>query len=276
MTCDQVAELLEVHALGALDAGERASVERHLAECRVCRREASVYADTVAVLPEALATASPLQPPAALRDRILRAVEARPAPSPRGAAAALPAPDAAPPAPASQRRRPRVQRWTALWRLAAAGALLLAIGAGVWNVRLSQALTRERTQRTELAQLVGQQEVVLEVIDSDKTAKAFLRPPARDSQAYGKIYVHPDLPYVVAMAARLPQPPDGQRYHLWLTGQGETRLAGVLTMNDEGFGLLVLQSDRNGPVYEAADLTLQEEGTTAPMGTPVLAWRAAR
>ena len=75
------------------------------------------------------------------------------------------------------------------------------------------------------------------------------------------------------LAARLPQPPAGQAYHLWLTSQGQTYLGGVLAVNAQGFGLLVFDADHDGPVYEAAQLTLQPEGSTAPSGSPVLTWQ---
>jgi len=121
---------------------------------------------------------------------------------------------------------------------------------------------------------VDKQEVVLEVVDSAKTLKVLLRPPKSGSRSYGKLYTRPDLPHVVVMAARLPQPPPEQSYHLWLTSQGQTQLAGIVAVNKGGFGLLVFDEDHDGPVYEAARLTLQTEGASAPSGDPILLWEA--
>jgi hypothetical protein len=142
---------------------------------------------------------------------------------------------------------------------------------------LSVALARERALRAEFANLVDQQEIVLEVIDSTQTTRRVLLPPEKGaSNAYGKLFTRADLPHVVTMAARLPQPPAGQAYHLWVTPTaGQTHLAGVLRVNEQGFGLLVFDADRNGPVYDDVQLSLQPVGSTAPAASPLLIWKAS-
>jgi hypothetical protein len=55
------------------------------------------------------------------------------------------------------------------------------------------------------------------------------------------------------MAARLPAPPAGQTYYVWLTQAGEPRLVGELGLN-QGFGALIFDADRAGPVYEVRQL----------------------
>jgi hypothetical protein len=137
------------------------------------------------------------------------------------------------------------------------------------------ALAQERALRSEFADLVDQQEIVLEVIDSSKTTKAFLRATASDSNSYGKLFTRSDMSDVVAMAGRLPVPPAGQAYHLWVTEEGRTYLAGIMKVNDKGFGLLVFTVDQLGPVYEAAQLILQPIGSTSPNGIPIIAWQAS-
>jgi hypothetical protein len=46
-----------------------------------------------------------------------------------------------------------------------------------------------------------------------------------------------------------------------------------MKVNEQGFGLLVFDADRNGPVYDSAQLTLQPIGSSAPAGSPILAWK---
>lgn len=278
MDADPIRDRLEAYALGALDADEAAAVAHHLTGCPECRRRLAEFEQTASALPEALAAFVPPPPPhmktgllASLPDAaggpasIAAAAPARLGASPRAPSPFLPAPG--PPQP---------RRWGAaavLARLAAVVLLLVSIG---WSVRLAVALDRERDQRAELAALVGRQEVVLEVIDSDKTAKLILRTTRPDTCEpgvtcpYGKVFTRSDLPHVVAMAARLPPPPAGQVYHLWLTRDGRTELAGTMATDDKGFGLLVLDADRDGPVYQSAELTLQAAGATAPTGVSVL------
>lgn len=276
MNCDQIKALLEAYALDALDDAERRQVEHHLAECADCRSRAADYAEVASRLPQALSAAAPLRPPAALKSRLLASLEA-------GSSSAA-SDRAVPPAPqrsagdphrdtvrsTGSPGQPRARRYLRTISLLAA-IVLLALSLA-WSARLSLALAEERALRAELAQLVGRQEIVLEVVDADTTVRRVLRPPAGDSASYGKLFTRTDLPYVVAMAARLPQPPEGMAYHLWLTRQGETRLAGTLHVNEDGFGLLVLEADQDGPTYDSALITLQPEGSTSLTGEPILTW----
>ena len=253
MSCqDPVQELLQAYVLGALDSAEEERVERHLQDCNDCQRLVNEYAEAISKLPHALATASRLSPPPEIKSRILQTLTAeRSFAHPRAIPFGW---------------RPRLVTWGL--------AILLAFSLA-WGFRLNVALAQERALRSEFADLVDQQEIVLEVIDSSKTTKAFLRPTADDSKSYGKLFTRSDFPEVVAMAGRLPVPTVGESYHLWVTQNGQTHLAGIMKVNEKGFGLLVFTADQSGPVYEAAQLILQPIGSTSPTGTPVIAWEAS-
>ena len=282
-TCDAIGELLEAHALDALEAAEQAQVEAHLATCERCRRAAAGFAEVTRLLPEALRLAAGQRPPAALRARVLRRIGAdtqaqRTAAGPNGAIGQAPDLDAA---PLGIRRPLRWRRERVVGLLAAAAVLAVALGGGV---QLGTALARERALRLELAlelaALVGQQEVVLEVVDARDGTRRLLRPapgaPPEYARAYGKVFTRPDLPHVVAMVGRVPPPPPGQAYYLWLLLDGQTRLAGPVGINADGFGQLVFDADRNGPLYQAAWVTLQPAGSArgGPSGTTILRWDA--
>lgn len=297
MSSNHIIELLEEYALDGLDPDERAEVEQHLQECPECRRAARELLDLTSLLPQALAEASTLRPPAALKERLLAtlaadldpitkpgAVEERPAEA-RQAAPAPSLPQATTSAdgrPGTTKRGQSVWHWLVSGRLRAVGVLaglLLLVLSVFLGMQLGIVLAQERALRMELDNLFGQQEVVLEVVDSDKTVKrVLLAPEPRRSQPlppYGKLFTRSDLPHVVAMVARLPQAPEGQAYHLWLTYRGQTELAGHLEVNDQGFSLLAFDADTNGPVYEAARLTLQPIGSVSPAGDPILQWEAS-
>jgi anti-sigma factor RsiW len=285
MHCDEVRDALDAYALGALDDELRA-VEAHLAICPDCRRLAAEGAVAAHALPLALAGASPLVPPAEMKARVMGAVA--------GTAEMVPAPDQLGPvppdvgggeattlSPLSQSGKPGSGKLRTFpvgnrWRWVAAAAVLIVAASVVWSVRLSSALDRERATRERVETFYSrQQELVLEVVDSPKTTRQVLKPPTADSDAYGKLFTRPDLPDVVVMVARLPVPPEGQAYHLWLTSGGATVDAGALAVDEQGFGLLTLKADRPGPTYEAAELRLQTAGSTQAGGTVVLRWNAA-
>ena len=252
MTCqDPIRELLEAYVLNTLDVAERETVKRHLQTCADCQRLVSEYTEVASKLPGALATANALSLPPEIKTRLLQTLAAERSPAP---ARSVPF-----------RWRPRLVTWGL--------GILLALSLA-WGFQLNVALAQERALRSEFANLVDQQEIVLEVIDSNKTTKAFLRATASDSKSYGKLFTRSDFMDVVAMAGRLPVPPTGHAYHLWVTEEGQTHLAGTMKVNEKGFGLLVFSADQPGPVYEAAQLILQPIGSNSPMGTPVIAWEA--
>jgi hypothetical protein len=248
--CQPTREMLEAYALGALEDDERAAVDQHLRTCADCRQLAAELIETAHKLPLAVGAASPLRPPGALKARLLGAL----------------APE----------RTVDARRWW--WRPSAAFALLSLVLAALfaaWDARLDDALSQERDLRARLTRLHVQQELVLEVVDSRETRKAVLLPPeGSDSRAYGKVFTRADMPHVVAMAARLPQPRRDRAYHFWLTSAGRTRLAGVLALDSSGFGLILFEADRAGPVYDEARLIEQPKGSRRPSGEPVLRWRA--
>lgn len=257
MSCDEVRELLEAYALDALEPDERARVEAHLSTCAECRAVAAGYAESLARLPEALALASPLRLPPKLKERLLHAIET-------GASELHEEPG-----PAAAARRPRHVRVRRLLVLVGAVAL---VGALTATAALSLALDRERNLTQRFAGLLDQREVVLEVVDGRETQRAFLRATDDSSTSYGKLFTNPELRDVVIMAGRLPKPPAGKTYHVWLTGAGETISPGVLKVNEKGFGLLVFKAERPGPRYDAARVVLQPARAKPPGAAPVLAW----
>jgi hypothetical protein len=213
------------------------------------------------MLPVALAERSPYRVPAEVKTRLMTAITANPVSSASQIASR--------PIQSTQR-----WRWANLRTAAALLLITFFVSSLIWGAQVSSALTQERALRAELSSVVDQQEIVLDIIDSPKTSKAVLRPPAGvNSNAYGKVFTRSDQPYIVAMAARLPQPPADQSYHLWITRNNQTQLAGVMSVNNVGFGLLVLKFEENGPVYDAVQLTLQlDRERTAPGGSTALVW----
>jgi anti-sigma factor RsiW len=286
MHCNDVRELLELYAIGALDADEHAEVAAHLAGCPTCQHLADELADVASALPEALAAVSPFRLPATAKARLFQSLNA---PTPAAASsgdpgivhdgAALPptlVPLASGPAAGvSAALHRRAGRWWRLRTLGTLAAALIAVLALAWSVQLSFALARERTLRAEFDTIIsGQQALVVDIIDSPKTVKALLRATQPGSKAYGKIFIRPDMPNVLVMAGRLPAPPTGQAYHVWLTSGSTTRLAGELALN-EGFGALIFDAGQAGPVYDSALVVLQPQGSTSPAGTIVLQWQTS-
>jgi len=264
-------EQLEAYALDALEPYERAEVGRHLETCVDCRRESAALAEVVALFPGALAAASPRVPAGDIRNRVLSAVTAhsvlRQQRPPGMQGEKIGARSASPVGTKQLSRSPL--------RLIALGLpVFLLILSLIWGIRLAVALDRERELRAEYVDLVdgvvGQQELVFEVVGFDDTNRQFLSAQQDDSTSYGKLFTRPAMPYVVVMAGRLPQAPAGATFHVWVVSDGQTTLAGDLTVDEQGFGLLVFTVNHPGPTYETAFVTLQPQGDTNPAGAEIL------
>lgn len=292
MQCKSTRELLEEYALDLLDAEQRARVAEHLAGCADCRARHGEYVELLDTLPATLAAVSPHALPPALKEKLLQRLDAEtsagsaisdspssPAVSTSPSAVSNGAPAASPshasPTPNRSLERSESQERTRRLRWALVAASLLLVLSLTWSLRLSGVLARERALRADYVELVGQQqELVLEIVDSDRTIRRVLRSTSDESNAYGKVFTRTDMAYVVAMAARLPQPPSGEAYHLWLLRSDAPELAGVMRINEYGFALVIHQADAPDPQYERAYVTLQPQGSHAPQGDPVIAWQA--
>ena len=240
MHCDEARTLLEGAAIGILDRDDTIALTEHLAGCQACRDRLAALRETATLLPFALEAADPLDPPLALRAKLLTAI--------------------APPV-----------RRTSWWpRLALNAAMILLVVAGIWGYQLSNALAQERALRAEYAALAESQEIVLEIVDSTRTVRRLLR-STDGSPAYGKLYTRPDFNEVVVMVARLSPPAPGEAYQLWVGQSGDVRNAGTLRVGDGGFGLLVFHEATNGPTYDSLIVTRQAPGSDRPDGI-LLRW----
>lgn len=270
MTCDEIRDLIDLSALGVLDDADARRVSEHVANCPTCRQALEEAERVAAHVPLALAAASPVRLPPDLKARVIASAmrDVPVAPVASGAPAVAPAP--------ADGITLTLPHWVNRRNVAAAAAVLILFASLAWSVRLSQALDRERSVRERMTALASQQqEIVIEVIDAPDGGKLFLAPTSDDSDAYGKLYTRADLPEVVVMANRLPLPPDGQTYHVWLTTGDRTVHAGTLSLSDEGFGLLIHEAPRSGPVYDAVQVTLQPAEPASPDGEVVLQWPSA-
>jgi anti-sigma-K factor RskA len=111
------ADTAGAYVLGAMAPAERGEFERHLETCVICREEVDELRPAAEALPMA---SPPLQPPAALKDRIMAEVERE--------AELLAQAGAGADRPAPRRRERRGLGWLSGWRLAPVAAALLVAG----------------------------------------------------------------------------------------------------------------------------------------------------
>ncbi|MCE9584353.1 MAG: anti-sigma factor [Planctomycetes bacterium] len=221
MTHAEFQDLCAAHALGALDGEERGALEAHLAECAACRRLVAENVEATAGLAAAL---KPIEPPTALRDRILVAARAS---TPRftGPRAVIPS-----------------------WAVPAAAAAALLVG--VWfGAKLQEVSKGPSALQAELEKVRGDNAKLREEIETNRRTLAelqtkevkFMADAAMGEMsggigaeaALGKVFWHKNEVHV--MAAGLPMPPEGKGYQVWALVDGMKPMPGnVFTPNAAG------------------------------------------
>jgi len=240
-------ELTDAYALDALDEAERERFERHLRRCPACAQEVRELASVTT----ALAMAVSVEPPPALRERVLTAV---------AITRQLP-PEVAEPRQrlGARVRLPRTSGSPWLPRLALATAVVgvaATVTLGLLQISTQHRLDTAQAQNQEIA-------AVLAAPDARITsATATVGGTATVVLSYAE-------QKMVFASSGLPALPSSKVYELWLLGPSTARPAGLLPQPSDGKTSPVLASgleadDKVGVTVEPAG------GTSSPTTTPIL------
>lgn len=203
--------MIEIHALSgayavdALDDIERAQFERHLAECAECRAEVASLRDTASLLAETSAIA----PPQALRERVLADITT------------------VRPLPPAVRTGGAPRRRFRLAPLAAAAALIAAVGTGVL-------VTQPWSEDTSQAP-VSAVDRVLQAPDAERYTQQI-------DGSEATLVRSPSLNQAVLVTKDMAPPPEGKVYELWLDHEGVGMVPAGL-MADGGEQKVLLEGD---------------------------------
>ncbi|MBB3045416.1 anti-sigma factor [Nocardioides soli] len=228
--------MTEIHALSgayavdALDDLERVAFERHLAECADCRAEVAGLREAATLLAETTAN----EPPAALRDRVLA-----------GIATVRPLP---PETPVPRPRHRRVRLLVA----AAAAVVLVGAGAVAWQQPWADETSQQQPPTAQS---------VLDAADALSTSLDF---PGGASATV----THSDsVGRAVIVTSKMPPPPQGKVYQLWLDQPGEGMVsAGVMPVKEDQTVLL----SGDAATATGAGITVEPAGgSTAPTTDPI-------
>jgi len=181
MTHDDCRELLALQALDALDPDDRPAVASHVAACSRCARELDVLRETAGSL--ALLT-PPHAPPSDAVARLFAAIDAR---------------DARPARPA-RRRLP----------LAVAAGIVVVMAASEW--RLLGQLANARRQLASMRE-VGR------FVTSPNVSIVPLWGPDGAHGWHAKVAYDRSTGRFVFLSSRLPSPPAGKGYRLWVISE---------------------------------------------------------
>jgi anti-sigma-K factor RskA len=259
----QYEEDFELYGLGVLDGGDKAEFETHLAGCPDCRPKLAKARTWLVRL--ALA-APPIDPPPAVRDRVLESFRAR------GRTRFEVAP------PVTARRG----LWTPFGAQAWAGVCLILLMAAAWlaidHLRLTRRLAELETIRIQLnasnldlKTATARAQAVLDVLTSPRTVQVDLSPASAHPVPNGKAFYN-RAQGLLFYTTNLRSLPSGRTYELWLIPtEGKPVNIGLFNTDTQGNGQVVLPSLPRGPTAKAFAVTVEPAGgVPAPTGPIVL------
>lgn len=264
MTHDELRELSGGYALGILDEQERRAFEAHVSTCARCAAE---IRDFTAVASALALDVPQVDPPASLRDRVLRAATP---PAPQGVVVESIAERRA----ASEQRRPGRER---LFALLSAAAAVIAVALGGYAVSLQRRIAileeqvrvasdraaQSQQQLVQLRAATDQSTQVRQILAAGDLRRIDLAGTKKAPAATGRAFWSQREGLVVAFA-NLPATQTGQVYQLWVIPPGGTPIgAGLLELQPDGRALALATSGTSQQVGTVA-ITLEPAG-----GSPV-------
>jgi anti-sigma-K factor RskA len=239
MTCDELRDDMELHALGLSEDPERSEIEEHLRRgCGVCTPRLK---QAIALNTAMFVTAPDIQPSRNLRKRVLASVGVE------------------------------QSTWSWTWAWAATTAALL-IGMIWFSLEYRQ-------QRTELADARQQIERSGVELSQVRAALSMLNQPETKQVVFGqgqpqpprgRVFVHATQG-VLILASNLPPVAPGKTYELWVIPKGGAPKPAGLFQSDAGGNAMYLSRGPVDPNTAAVAVSVEpESGSQAPTTTPII------
>lgn len=267
MTCEELAPLYEEYALGVLEGAERAELEAHLA--RAGDRCVQGVARARGVVSQFAHAAPDAQPPAALRGKIMGAIENR-----EERAQAV-----------KSFEEPRPSRALGpfpVWAWAAAAALALITGYAVQ--RMNRQYDQLAQLRKEMKLALAQNQALQNQIDMEKMVNSVMMSP--DSKPLKLMpvkdkgmpmvhaYLHPHMGVAIT-AEEMPSLPAARTLQLWSVPKSGKPMS-LAIFHPDAMGQIAIVAPVPMPQNEIAELAITDEPAGgSPQPTSPVAWMAA-
>jgi anti-sigma-K factor RskA len=234
MSCEELRDLYELYALGALETEEQAEIDAHVVrDCPTC----------IAGVKRALATnaaiasfAPDLEPPARLRKRVVASIGMEPS------------------------------RWNWSWTWAAAAVVLLfaVLWFGVERSRSAAELANAREEILRTQTSLSKVQQALQFLDQPETRQVGFglgtpQPPR------GNVFVNPSSG-VLLIASNLRPAPAGQTYEMWvIPKQGAPKPAGLFQSDPNGSAFHLVPGPIDPATTAAVAVSIEPEaGSVSP------------
>jgi hypothetical protein len=257
MTHEQAIDLAAGYVLAALEEVELAAVREHLATCPESHAEFEQLGSVVPYLLEA-PQIEIVEPPAALRDRIMAAAAA-------DLAARRAEPTAAPtgerttdfPTATERNERARARTGGLGWAMRIAAVVAIVALAG-WNLLLQNDLTSARRFDQAVSSVIS--------AAAEPGSQTVVLTPTENNQASGIAAIRPDGSVVLAMR-NLPPTTGTEVYETWvIVGSGAPVPVGDFRVDANGVAAATTRPTEAPPGAVIAVSREPKPGSTAPVG----------
>jgi anti-sigma-K factor RskA len=249
MDSPHIEELLPFYALDALTVEERELVEKYLAEHPEARQQVEEMGKAASALPYGVSPVEPSQgAKQALMARVNADAEARVAPTVQ-----------TPREPAR-----RVNPFENLFRPLALAAAALAI---IWAIVLNMQVARLQNEVASLNErLEAQSQSIDQIIanlpqtDQGNVITVSLKGTEVQPQAEGQLIADPESQAAVLVISGLPKLEPGKTYQVWLIDGGAPVSAGLLSVDENGQGVFIVNSDESIGSFNSLGISIEPEG----------------
>ncbi len=270
---DNYSDRAALYALGALGEAERRRFEEYIETSMDCVREVNSLLPVAHHLPQ---TALPIDPPPALRERVLREVAgwtptppepSEPEPAPREEPVIRPAPDPTSP-PARRKSGPGPLFWlVALLLVAVAGGGGSYVAALHRQMADLQADAQAANTRADILELEGtvadleaarRDEVIAIAIDPTVRSLTLAGQPLAPVGTGRALWTESGL--MAFLATGLPPPPEGETYQLWFVTPEAAPVPAALILPEAGGSATVTLQIPDGVTPAAMAVTIEPAG----------------
>jgi len=258
MVDEHVFDLLPGYALACLDEQDLLQVSRHLPHCPICRAELETYWATADQLAFSLLVQVP---PDRLKVSLMKRIQEAEAGSavPRTDSIAAQEQRAAPDMRADTRGGGGI--WQSLANFFRANALAWGVLALLLVLALSISNLLMWQQVRDIRSRVPVDEVNIVKLVGTENAP----------QATGYLMVFEEENYGTLVVEHAPELDAGYQYQLWLIKDGQRISGGVFSVDEDGYGVLEIESNEPLSSYPTFGVTIEPEGgSPGPTGSRVL------
>jgi anti-sigma-K factor RskA len=263
MTCEQLAQLYDEYALGVLEGEERAEIEQHLA--RACPKCTPAVAEARGIVSQLAFAAPSVEPPPALRTKIMDAVNAS-GDAKRGTA------------PVEQKKFTPERTTFPAWAWLAAAALALITGYSIRQMNRQNDQLAELRKQMKIATIQSQalqnqlemDRMVASVMLSSDSRQLKLEPTDKNMPAV-HAYLHPHMGVAIT-ADQMPSMPAARTLQLWFVPKSGKPVSAAI-FHPDTTGQIALVAPVTIPLNEIEALAVTDEPAGgSPQPTTPIAW----